>query len=178
MNNFNLLVSSPRFNEVNAKAELWFSLLICGDKYPIISDLEFQGLITALTNVDEFKVIQKIKQILTKDPYFYRYILKIIPIQFICKSEISLIQEIVELNYKKYINTNETFRIKMNRRKNEYINRDPLINAVAKNINSKVDLENPDVIIRLELLDNLCGISFLKEGDIIKPKNKFIEEKN
>ena len=175
MKNFNLLISSPRYNETNAKAELWFTLLLCEDKYPIISDLEFQGLITALTSVNELQIIERIKEILTKDPFFYKYILKIIPIQFICKTDIRLIIKIIENNFQHYINDNQTFRIKLKRRKNKLIKREGFIHTITKNINNPVDLENPDKTIRIEMLDNVCGISFLNQGDVIKPSNKFLK---
>lgn len=175
MKNFNLLISSPRYNEVNAKAELWFSMLICEDPYPIISDLEFQGLITALTNKNEFEVIGKIKQILEKEPYFYNYILKIVPIQFVCETDLRQIERIIAQNAPKYINEGETFRIKLRRRKNKIISRKPLIESVAKHINNPVDLENPEKIVRIEMLKNICGISFLRPGDVISPKNEFLE---
>ena len=52
MKNFNLLISTSRFNETNANSELWFTLLICGDEFPIITKLTFPGLTTALSNID------------------------------------------------------------------------------------------------------------------------------
>ena len=57
MNNFNLLASTSRFNEKNATAELWFTLLMCGDAFPIISGIQFPGLITALTYLNPKIVI-------------------------------------------------------------------------------------------------------------------------
>ncbi|MBY9005809.1 MAG: THUMP domain-containing protein [Candidatus Lokiarchaeota archaeon] len=175
MNNFNLLISSPRYNEINAKAELWFTLLICGDKYPIISDLEFQGLITALTSINEFDIIEKIKNILLTDPYFYRYILRITPIQFLCETDIQIIKDTIENNIHKYLKENESFRIILNRRKNKLIKREDFIPIIAKIIENPVDLDNPDKIIQIEMLDNICGISFLNQEDIIKPTNVFIK---
>jgi len=175
MKNFNLLVSSPRYNETNAKAELWFTMLICDDPYPIISDLEFQGLITALTSKNVFKIIEKIRKILVEQPYFFSYVLKIIPIQFVCEIDLNQIEKIIEENYSKFISEGEKFRIKLRRRKNKLVKRKTLIESVAKYIDNPVDLENPEKIVRIELLKNICGISFLKPGDIISPKNKFLE---
>ncbi|MBD3213747.1 MAG: hypothetical protein GF311_14145 [Candidatus Lokiarchaeota archaeon] len=178
MKNFNLLVSSPRYNETNAKAELWFVLLICEDPYPIISDLEFQGLITAKTNKNEFEIIEKIKKILAKEPYFFKYVLKIVPIQFVCETDLKQIENIVKENYTNYISNGERFRIKLRRRKNKLIGRKSLIESVAKHINNPVDLENPEKIIRIELLKNICGISFLNPGEVISPKNEFMESES
>lgn len=165
-------MSTSRYNETNAKAELWFTLLICGDNYPIISDLEFSGLIAALTNLNINQAIQKIKSILKQDHNFFQYILKIIPIDFVCETNINDIKNIIEKNYRKFIKKEESFMIQLKRRKNELIDRDSFINVVARNIDNPVDLKNPDKIIRVELLGNSCGIAFLKSTDILSFKSK------
>ena len=56
----------------------------------------------------------------------------------------------------------------MKRRNNEIINRTHLIKVVAEIFNNKVDLDNPNKIIRIEILGNFCGISFLQLNDILK----------
>lgn len=174
MNNFNLLVSSSRFNELNSKAELWFTLLMCGDDYPIISDLEFMGLITAMTSLNAKDVILKIKDILIKDPNFFNYILKIIPIDFVCITDVKVINQIIAQHYDQYINKGDTFRIILKRRaKNEVIERNSFIKVIAKNIENQVDLENPDKIIRFDILGNYTGISFLKKDEILEIPNKY-----
>jgi len=167
-NNFNFLVSTSSFNEINAKAELWFTFLICGDQYPIISSLEFQGLLTAFTALKKEDVISKIKELLKTDPNFFQYILKIVPIDFVCETNIDVIKEIIQRHHKEYIKEDESFRIELKRRNNELINRTQLIKVVADLFNNKVDLDNPDQIIRIEILGNFCGISFLQLNDIIK----------
>ncbi len=170
MRNFNLLVSTSRFNENNAKAELWFTLLMCEDQYPIISNLEYLGLITALTNLKIRDFISKIKEILRKDPDFFQYILKIVPIDHVCETSINVITEIVQAHYRKYIEPTDSFRIYLKHRKNKLIDRDILIRKVAKDIDNRVDLENPDKVIRIEVLGNFTGISFIKPDDVIKKK--------
>ncbi|NVM18983.1 MAG: hypothetical protein HWN80_14810 [Candidatus Lokiarchaeota archaeon] len=173
MNNFNLLISTSRFNEVNAKAEIWFTLLMCGDKYPIISGIKYPGLITAATNIDTKEVIKKIKEILEEDPDFFQFILKIIPIDYVCETKLNVIKSFVEKYHPLYLNKEDSFKIELNRRKSEVIERNPLIEAVAKFINNKVDLDNPDKIIRIELLGNVSGISFLNPDDIFIIHNKY-----
>ncbi|MFX1346395.1 MAG: THUMP domain-containing protein [Promethearchaeota archaeon] len=147
---------------------MWFTLLICGDNYPIISKLTFPGLISVLTNIDAKKVIQKIRQILKKDPHFFQYILKIIPIDFICETNTKTITNIIQNHSKNFIKEGDTFKIVIKRRKHEKIERNFMIERIASNINNKVDLDNPDKIIRLEVLGNFCGVSFLEKNDIIR----------
>ena len=173
MNNFNLLVSTSRFNEVNAKAEIWFTLLMCGDKYPIILGIKYPGLITAATNVDTKEVMRKIKKILDKDSNFFQFILKISPIDYVCETNLNVIKSFVEKYYSLYLNEEDSFKIELNRRKNEIIERDAIIESVAKIIPNRVDLDNPDKIIRIELLGNVSGISFLNPDDIFLIHNKY-----
>jgi len=169
--NFNLLISTSRYNETNAKSELWFTLLICGDNYPIISRLTYSGLIVALTNIDAKIIIRKIKKIIEKDPNFFQFILKIIPIDFVCESNLKLIVKLIKEHYKDFIKDEETYKIVLKRRKHEKIERNHLIEQIAEILSNKVMLENPDKIIRIEILGNFSGISFIKKNGIIKVNN-------
>jgi len=173
LNNFNLLVSTSRFNEVNAKAEIWFTLLMCGDKYPIILGIKYPGLITATTNIGNKEVILKIKKILEKDSRFFQFILKIVPINYVCETKLNVIKDFVEKYYPLYLNKEDSYKIELKRRKNEIIERDTIIESVAKIINNRVDLDNPDKILRIEILGNVSGISFLNPDDIIIIHNKY-----
>jgi len=168
MKNFNLLVSTSRFNEKNASAELWFSLLTCGDKYPIINNLEVSGLITALTNLNAKEVIHEVKNILKEDPNFLRYILKMVPIDFICESNIQVISRIVENHYKEFIGDENSFKITLKRRNNDLIERENFIKVIAEKIDNNVNLSKPDIDVRFEFLGNTCGIAFLKPDDVLK----------
>ena len=173
MNKFNLLVSTSRFNEVNAKAEIWFTLFMCGDKYPIISGTKYPGLITAVTNINNKEVVLKIKKILEMDPDFFQFILKFVPIDYVCETKLNILKEIVEKYYSLYLNKNDSFKIELNRRKSTIIDRDILIETIAKLFNNKVDLDNPDRILRIEILGNVSGISFLNPDDIFMINNKY-----
>ncbi|MFX1444216.1 MAG: THUMP domain-containing protein [Promethearchaeota archaeon] len=167
------MVSTSRYNETNARAELWFTLFIAGDTYPIISNLEFLGLLTALSNIDAKLIVKKIKEILDVDPNFFKFILKIVPIDFVCETNLKVISQIVKNHYTEFIDKSDTFKIDLKRRKNDIIERERLIKYVANNIDNQVDLQNPDKIIRVELLGNFCGIAFLKPEEVISLKSEF-----
>ncbi len=100
--------------------------------------------------------------------------MKIVPIDFVCETNLKIIQQIIESHYKKFIDETDSFKIDLKRRNNDIIGRDSLIKNVAKNIENQVNLENPDIIIRIELLGNFSGIAFLKPDEILRFKsNKF-----
>ncbi|MFX1552357.1 MAG: THUMP domain-containing protein [Promethearchaeota archaeon] len=143
---------------------------MCGDIYPIISGIQFPGLVTALTNLEPKKVISKIKKILVKNPKFFQFILKIVPIDFICETNTKTIKNIIQDNFMEFINDRDTFKITLKRRKHEKIERSNFIEEIAKIIDNKVNLENPDKIIRIEILGNISGVSILKKNEMIKVK--------
>ncbi|MFW9949428.1 MAG: THUMP domain-containing protein [Candidatus Thorarchaeota archaeon] len=172
MNKFNLLISCSRYNEMNATAEIWFTLLICDDSYPIISNSDYPGLITAATNANVREIITKIQQILVKDPNFFKFVLKIIPIDYVCETNLGLIKDIVKNNYANYINSHNSIRIEIKRRKSKIIERETLISVIANLFNNKVNLDSPDKIIRFEILGNTTGIAFLEPNSIISVKEK------
>ena len=141
---------------------------MCGDEYPIISKLDFQGLLIAFTKIENKNVIQKIKEILIENPKFFQFILKIVPIDYVCESKTETISQIIESTYQEYIHKDESFKIVLNRRKSDFIERKSAIKTIAAIFDNKVDLENPDKIIRIEVLGNLTGICYLNPNDIIK----------
>jgi len=143
---------------------------MCGDTYPIISGIQFPGLITGFTNLDAKKVISKINKILKRNPNFFQYILKVIPIDFICETNVNIIKKTVHENQKEFINKEDSFKIILKRRKHEKIERNDFIEEIASIIDNKVDLKNPDKIVRIEVLGNISGVSFLKKNEIIKFK--------
>jgi len=109
---------------------------------------------------------------LKKDPNFFKFILKIVPIDYVCETNLKTISQIVENHYTEFIDKIDTFKIDLKRRNNDIIERERLIKYVANNIENQVNLENPDKIIRIELLGNFCGIAFLKPDEIIRLKSK------
>ncbi len=135
------------------------------------------GLITAYTNLDYLEVITKIKRLLELDPNFFQYILKIVPINYVCETNVDVISSLVESVCSDYIKENSTYKIVLKRRDNDIIDRQKFIGKIAKIIDAKVNLDNPDVIVRIEILGNLCGLSFHKPEELIKIRSKWKKSK-
>ena len=112
-------------------------------------------------------MIRKIQKILKENPHFFQYILKIIPIDFVCETNLKSLTNLIQNHYKTFIKERDSFKIVLKRRKHEKIERNALIERLASGINNKVDLENPDKVVRIEILGNFSGVSFLQKKDII-----------
>jgi len=162
---FNLLVSTSKGNENNACSEIWFLLGELGDREALVDRTEVSGLIVAKTKLDPFKVVEGLRGILRERPWEFRYVLKVIPIEIVVRTRIDEIKRAAASLHHKILE-NEKFRVTIEKRHSDIPTKD-IIDAAVENLNRKVDLNNPDKIILIEVLGRLTGISVIKPNDIL-----------
>ena len=165
LRDFNLLATTSRGNEDEACSELWYLLGQVGDSAPAVDKTGVSGLIAAKTAFNPFEVIVKFREILRERPYEFRYILRVIPIEKVVRTDLGEIKR-VERELSKKIGENETFRITVEKRFTETSTRD-IIEAAATEIERKVNLNNPDKILLIEVIGGLTGISIIKPEDVL-----------
>ena len=165
LRNFNLLATTWRGNEENACSELWYLLGEIGDSAPTVDKTGVAGLIAAKTAFNPFEVIGKFRKILHERSYEFRYTLRIIPVEKVVRTDLGEIQQAAtELSSK--IGEDETFRVTVEKRFTETPTQD-IIEATAANIERKVDLNNPDKILLIEVVGRLTGLSVIKPNEIL-----------
>ncbi|MEM2320076.1 MAG: THUMP domain-containing protein [Candidatus Bathyarchaeia archaeon] len=173
LRDFNLLATTSRGNEDEACSELWYLLGQVGDSAPVIDKTGVSGLIAAKTALNPFEVVEKFRLILRERPYEFRYTLRVIPIEKVVRTDLGEIQR-ATLELGSRIEKNETYRITVEKRFTETSTRD-IIEAAASVIDRKVDLNNPDKILLIEVIGGLTGISLVKPTDILSVvKEKFL----
>ncbi|MBM3894996.1 MAG: RNA methyltransferase [Thaumarchaeota archaeon] len=161
----NLIVTCPRNFEEEAQNEIKKILEELGDKTPEITITDLSGILTVKTSIDHDSVIRKIKQILDDEPWSIRYSLRIIPIQGISTTSVDAIaSEMKKLTG--VIQKHESFKIVVEKR-NSNISSKEIIVEIAKNLQNKVSMENPDWILLVEILGGKSGVSVVKEDSII-----------
>jgi len=165
LRDFNLLATTSRGNEGDACSELWYLLGEIGDSAPTVDKTGVAGLIAAKTAFNSFDVIEKFRKILHEHPYEFRYMLRIIPVENVVRTDLGEIQRAAtELGSK--IGKNETFRVTVEKRFTETPTRD-IIEAAAANIEREVDLNKPDKILLIEIIGGLTGLSVIKPDEIL-----------
>lgn len=165
LEDFNLLVSTPRGNEREACSEIQYLLGELGDRVAKIDRTPVIGLVVAKTELDPFEVVQRLRAMLRESPEDFRYVLKITPIEKVVSTVLNEIKKVAsELSIR--IRQDEKFRVTVEKRHSELSMVD-IIDAVASGVNRPVDLENPDKIILIEVLGRLTGISVIKPADIL-----------
>ena len=166
INDFNLLATTARGNERAMINEILYLLKEeLNDTEAQASKTKIRGLIVAKTNLDPLEAIEKLRGILAERPYELRYALRIVPIQTVVASDLAEIKSATD-KFATKIGENQSFRVTIEKRFTELHSKD-LIEAAAGDIKRKVDLKNPDLILQIEVLGGLTGISLLKPTDIL-----------
>ena len=163
--NFNLLVTTYRHREYDAVDELNVILQRFSIDVETIEIQNVSGIILALANFNPFELITKFKELLTEEPWQFRYILRMIPIERALYTDLKNIEREVENLTMKKIEVNDSFKISVEKRHTSTRSKE-IISSIANKLQNKVSLENPDLIILIEIIGNKTGISILKERDI------------
>lgn len=166
INDFNLLATTMRGNERAMCKELLYLLKDeLDDVDAQTSKTKIRGLVVAKTLLDPFKVIENFREILSERPYEFRYALRIIPIEQIVPTDLAEIKKAAK-QLTDRIGVNQSFRVTIEKRHTMLHSKD-LIDVAVDGINRKVDLKNPDLILQLEIIGELTGISLIKPNDIL-----------
>ncbi|NLD66510.1 MAG: hypothetical protein GX648_08060 [Crenarchaeota archaeon] len=166
INDFNLLATTMRGNERAICKELLYLLKDeLGDVDAQTSKTKIRGLVVAKTMLDPFKVMEDFREILSERPYEFRYALRIIPIEQIVPTNLAEIKKAAK-QFTDRIGINQSFRVTIEKRHTMLHSKD-LIDVAVDGINRKVDLKNPDLILQLEIIGELTGISLIKPNDIL-----------
>jgi tRNA acetyltransferase TAN1 len=165
LQDFNLLATTYRRFERKGCAELGYLLGQAGDPEADLARTGISGVIVAKTVLDPFEVMGKLRTILLERPYEFRYLLRVIPVERVVRTEMSeIVSATGELAAR--IAEDETFRITVEKRFTE-LSGSAIIKAVAADIKRKVNLSNPDRIVLIEIVGGFVGVSLISKSDVL-----------
>ena len=163
---FNLLATTARGNERQMIYEILYLLKeTLGDQGAEASKTGVRGLIAARTALNPYDVIEKFKAILHDRPYEFRYALRILPIGKVVETEIEAIG-LAAAELAVGIGVAESFRITVEKRFTTLHARE-IVEEVATGIDRRVDLDNPDKVLLIEVVGKFTGISIIKPDLIL-----------
>lgn len=172
MRNFDFIVTTTRGFEDRAASELYELLSLLGDPAASLRKAEPGGVLLLATN-GVGGLLDKVQESIKMQPWLLRTVQRIIPIQKTMPTEINcIVRASAELG--KSIPEEESLRITVERRHTD-ISREELINKSASQIDRKVDLDNPDWILLIEVVGRVTGLSLLKPDEILSTE-KFRRE--
>lgn len=162
---FNLIVTTYRLGERKARKDLLDLLTKLGDENADCEMTGIDGVLIAVTKLDPFGVIEKSKELVVSEPWWFRNIFRIIPIESVVSTDINDIKNAVLRLVSERIQPLDTFRVTVEKRRNPIRSFD-IIGAIADQIDNKVDLETPSWIVLVEVLEKVTGLSVLKPNQI------------
>jgi tRNA acetyltransferase TAN1 len=157
---FNIVASTSRFREPHAIEELGEILGILGDPLAEIRQTAVSGLLVGRTQIDPMSIPKMIGDLLKGEPWRFRYLLRVLPIEKVVEADLNIMQESIrDLSLR--ISEQETFRVTVEKRHNS-ISSDDIIRGMASEIFRAVDLSDPDWIVLVEVIQNLAGLSIIR----------------
>jgi tRNA acetyltransferase TAN1 len=162
---FNLIATTLRGQEVLGVATLSSLLGEMGDENPQVEITKIQGVLTAYTRLDPFQVVERAREIAAKEPIKVEGIMRLIPVELVAQSKIEEIAATVD-RLKDKIPPDATYKVVVEKRHTQLSSRE-VIEAVAARVDRKVNLENPDWIVLIEVLGGVTGVSVLRPSQIL-----------
>jgi len=162
---FNLLVSCGWGEYAEAKREIVRLLVDLGDKQPEVRKTLARGITGVRTSLNPRSVVMALRANFQKDSSVIQHTSKWIPIDLWTDSDTESIKECVT-KLRGMIRTGGTWRMTVETRRYTALHKVDIIREIAELIDEKVDLENPDKILHIELIGNHAGISVLKPHEI------------
>lgn len=162
---FNLIATTPRGQEVLGVASLSSLLAELGDRDARVEITRVQGVLTAHTALDPFHVVELIREIVSREPYKAAGLMRLIPVEEVTATALEEIASSAE-RLKSKIPPEASYKVVVEKRHTQLSSRS-VIEAVAARIDRRVDLENPDWIVLVEILGGVAGISVLRPSDIL-----------
>jgi tRNA(Ser,Leu) C12 N-acetylase TAN1 len=164
---FNLLLSCRRFQEAESCQELRRIM----DDDPDLGSLEWckltgiSCLVVAQYEGDTHAFVTRLGKLVKKMPWIVRDLLKIHPIDLVVESTLEAIREGSKELAKRMPDTAK-FRVNLNRRDTK-LDRKELLHEIAIQFPGKVDLEEYDWVVAVEILGPVTGLALLREEEIV-----------
>jgi len=162
---FNLLVSCSWGVYGRAKKEIVRILETLGDESPLVKRTIAEGIIGVKTRLDPREVVQGLRRLFGEDPLTLQYTLKWVPVDLWTLSDMDSMKEGVR-KLRNRIHAGERWRMTVEKRRYSQHHKIEIIRELADLIEEKVDLENPEKILRVDIIGRYAGISVLTPQDI------------
>ena len=153
----NLLATTEPRRESEGCSELWMLLRAVGDNTPAVDRTRIKGLIEATTGLAPLEAIARLRGELEAAPGSFKVLLRVLPVEEWIDTEVAAIAEAAQ-RLAERIGEDESFRVTLEKRRTELRSLE-VIDAVALEIDRKVDLEDPDWIVLIEIVGRRTGIS-------------------
>ena len=148
-----------------ARSEIAEILKRFGDSEPWINKSRVVGIAIIHTSLDSREVIRKCRELFETDTVF-EFAIKWVPVDFWCKTDLKAVKRIIEEKIRDQIGETETWGMQVDKRGWQQYHTIEIIDYLAPSIERKVNLDNPDKILHIDVLGEQTAISLLRPDEI------------
>jgi len=159
------LLTTARGAEDSGGSEMYMLLTEFGDSRAKITRTGVSGVLLVETELLHQDVIEFLKKMMEFEPFRIRSMLRLIPVEKIVDLDLEMIKDEVKPLMEK-IGPEESFRITIEKRHSD-LSRGELIEAIASTTNRKVNLDNPDWVVLVEVIRDTVGLSVVRPSQIV-----------
>lgn len=162
---FNLVASTGWRKERRCIEEIYHVAALIDCKVEGAWFTGFDGLVTARTSCNPVDFVRGVRELTSSRQYVPRFILKLVPIELVVKTDVELVGERASSLALEKIKETETYKVEV-RKRGVLLDRESIIDIVASRIPRKVNLSSPDWIVWIEVFPTRTGISVIKKEDV------------
>lgn len=160
-----LLVSYQRGRYGRARREILKVLKHLGEEHPLIERTAVDGIAFVRTALDGRVVVQGCRA-LFKGGRAFEEAVKWVPVDYWCEAALEAIRRLLAERVRDRIEPNETWGLKVAKRRWQRYHTDDIVRQLAGAIDRKVDLDHPDKVVRVDIVGSQAAISVLRPDDV------------
>lgn len=161
-----LLVSYPWFDFYRAKPEIRRILKEFGDDNPWVEKSAVFGVAIVRTSLDNREVVRKCKVLYDENPRAFRWSVKWMPVDYWCQTDLDVIKAMIDERIKDKIPVDQTWGMTVKKRRWQKYHSIEIIEYLAEGIDQKVNLDNPDWLVWVDVLGRDTALSLLRPDEI------------
>ena len=147
------------------KKEIVHILKTLGDEKSFVKRTIAKGIIGVKTQLDSREVVYRLRRLFDEDSFVFQYTLKWVPVDLWTLSDMDSMKEGVR-KLRNRIHAGERWRMTVEKRRYSLHHKIEVIRELADLVDEEVDLENPEKILRVDIIGRYASVSVLKPTDI------------
>lgn len=161
-----LLVSYSWHQFYRVKPEIIRLLQHFGDSNPEVERTSVWGVAIVHTCLNNRQVIRKCRELFNTDPRAFQWAVKWLPVDYWCNSNLESVKQVIDECIKGRIQGDQTWAMRVKKRRWQKYHTIDIVKYLTEGIVGKVNLNNPDRIIWVDVIGRETAISLLNPEDI------------
>ena len=165
-----LLVSHcwGRFHQT--RTEITRILNQMGDPDPVIKRTPVRGIALVHSCLDNREIIRQCNT-LRQDCGLdcFQFAIKWIPVDYWCMTDLDAMKRVIDSHVADYVKPDQTWGMIVNKHRFQHYHSIDIIRHLAQDVQRRVNLNQPDWLVRVDILGPETAIAFLKSNEIFSP---------